>query len=197
MAKLALKITPKPARTNTPAITHHDVAAGIKIRSLTVDWAKTKDLQANEILNEVGKYITDSTVKAGIQKKELSGLPNDYVGKHELYLFVGTDKATKIDLTVEPEPQVDIKKTYPLFGNTKGMKADKEYLGGGKDDPHVHVYSGGFHLKLGSHRYNIVQSNVLYAEAVEKAHAALKSHALKDTLAPYVAAALKKFKFID
>ena len=197
MAKIVLKLTPKPARANAPAITHHDVAAGIKVRALIVDWQKTKDLQNNEILNEFTKYITDSTVKNGIQKKEIAGLTNDYVGKHELYVFVGDDKATKMDLTVEPEPVFDIKKECPLFANPKSAKADKEYLGGGKDEPHVHVYSGGFHLKLGTKRFNIVQDGKLYDEGITKAHAELKSHALKDTLAPYVAAALKKFKFIS
>jgi hypothetical protein len=197
MAKLVLKITPKPARTGKPAITHHNVAEGIHIRVLGVDWQKTKELVINDILNQFTDHIKDSAVKEGIQKKELAGLPNDYVGKHELYVFVGDDKATKIDLTVDPEPVFDIKKECPLFANTKGMKADKEFLGGGKDDPHVHVYSGGFHLKLGSHRYNIVQSDTLYESAIKDAHSALKSHALKDTLAPYVAAALKKFKYID
>ena len=109
---------------------------------------------------------------------ELAGLTNDYVGKHELYVFVGDDKATKIDLTVEPEPVFDIKKECPLFANPKSAKADKEYLGGGKDEPHVHVYSGGFHLKLGTKRFNIVQDGKLYDEGITKAHAELKSHAL-------------------
>lgn len=197
MAKLSLTLTPKPPRSGKAAITHHDVASGIKVRSLIVDWKKTKELVTNEILNEFTNHITNSAVREGIQKKVLTGLPNDYPGKHELYVFVGDDKATKIELTVEDEPQIDIRRVCPLFANARNERANAEYLGGTENEPHVHIYGGGFHLKLGSKRFDIVQNGKLYAEPMTRAHDELKGHALKDKLGPCVAAALKKFNFLE
>ncbi len=193
MAKLHLTLTPKPKKP----LTNTQVAEGIKLRAMVVDFKKTKDMQSTEIIAEVTKAITVSAVKDAISKKELKGLPTkDYSGKHELYIYVGTDKATKIDLTVEDEPKFDIKKECPLFATPGTAKANKEYNGGGADDSHVHVYGGGFHLKLGGDRYNIVQRNVLYTEGIKNAHAAMKSDPTKKHLGPFVAAALKDFGFL-
>jgi hypothetical protein len=66
------------------------------------------------------------------------------------------------------------------------------YFGGGANAPHVHVYPGGAHLKLGSHRYNLVQNGKRYS-AVDDAYAALDGHALGPTLRPWVTAALTYF----
>lgn len=195
MAKLHLTFTPKlgskPVK-NTPMVTHTQLAEAIRLRSMVIDWSKSG--MAEAIIDEVKSAIKIEAVRSGIKSSELTGLPSkEYSGKHELYVYVGDDKATKIDLTIEPEPKLDIAKECPLFAKAKGAKANKEYLGGGEDEPHVHVYGGGFHLKLGNKRFNIVQKGVLYEEQLKDAHAALKSHALKDTLAPFVAAALDKF----
>lgn len=195
MAKLVLRLTPKPARAGKAAITHHDVAAAIKIRGLVMDWQKSR--MEDAVIAEVMKNITVADVKSGIDKKDLAGLPSkDYDGKHELYVFVGADKATKIELTIEPEPVFDIAKECPLFAKPGSAKANGEYLGGAENEPHVHVYGRGFHLKLGRDRYNIVQNGTLYESATKDAHEALKHHALKNTLAPFVAASLKKFGFL-
>jgi hypothetical protein len=35
-------------------------------------------------------------------------------------------------------------------------KKKKEYIGGAANDSHIHVHGGGFHLKLGNERYDIV-----------------------------------------
>lgn len=75
----------------------------------------------------------------------------------------------------------------------KTIKGDG-YYGGGANAPHVHVYPGGAHLKLGGHRYNLVQNGKKYS-AVADAYAALEEHALGSTLKPWVAAALKYFGF--
>ena len=78
---------------------------------------------------------------------------------------------------------------------SKVIKSDKEgYYGGGADEPHVHVYPGGAHLKLGKHRYNLVQNGKKYDGSVDAALEALKSHALGDVLKPWVEAALKYFE---
>lgn len=66
------------------------------------------------------------------------------------------------------------------------------YYGGGAQQPHVHVYAGGAHLKLGAHRYNLVQGGKRYS-AVDDAYRALGSHALGGTLRPWVDAALDYF----
>lgn len=55
-----------------------------------------------------------------------------------------------------------------------------------------HVYAGGAHLKLGAHRYNLVQGGKRYS-AVADAYRALGSHALGGTLWPWVDAALDYF----
>lgn len=84
---------------------------------------------------------------------------------------------------------------HPLFNDAKGNEITKNgYYGGAEDEPHVHVYSGGCHLKLGAKRFNLVQDGTKYLDGVAKAHSALSSHGLKDKLAPWVAAALKYFK---
>ena len=66
------------------------------------------------------------------------------------------------------------------------------YYGGGAQQPHVHVYAGGAHLKLGAHRYNLVQGGKRYS-AVDDAYRARGSHALGGTLRPWVDAALDYF----
>lgn len=190
MAKLKLILTPKPKAKST----NTTVSQAIKLRAMVVDWKKTKAMQETEIIAEVTKAITDATLKGEIASKKLEDLPNAYPGKHELYVFWGKDKATKIDLTVEDEPVFDVRAKCPLFANPGSTKANNEYNGGGADDSHVHVYSSGFHLKLGKDRYNIVQNNTLYEEAIERAHDAVKSNQKKwGHLAPFVAAALKDF----
>jgi hypothetical protein len=50
-----------------------------------------------------------------------------------------------------------------------------EYIGGDANESHIHQYSGGFHLKLGSHRFNIVQNGKVYAESLKMAKEALKN----------------------
>lgn len=77
----------------------------------------------------------------------------------------------------------------------KVIKNDKDaYYGGGANEPHVHVYPGGAHLKLGAHRYNLVQNGKKYS-SVSTAYEELDKHSLKDTLRPWVDAALKYFGF--
>lgn len=68
------------------------------------------------------------------------------------------------------------------------------YYGGGADEPHVHVYAKGCHLKLGADRYNLVQGGKKYSGKVAEAYEALKGHALGNTLKPWVAAALVFFR---
>ena len=74
---------------------------------------------------------------------------------------------------------------------SKVIKKDG-YYGGAADEPHVHVYASGAHLKLGKHRYNLVQDGKKYS-SVAAAYEALDEHALGDTLRPWVDAALKYF----
>jgi hypothetical protein len=66
------------------------------------------------------------------------------------------------------------------------------YYGGAANQPHVHVYAGGAHLKLGVHRFNLVQGGKRYS-AVDDAYRALGSHPLGGTLRPWVDAALAYF----
>jgi hypothetical protein len=76
---------------------------------------------------------------------------------------------------------------------SKVIKNDKDaYYGGGANQPHVHVYPGGAHLKLGQHRYNLVQNGVRYSSA-DAAYEALDDHPLGDELRPWVDAALAYF----
>ncbi len=77
---------------------------------------------------------------------------------------------------------------------TKVIKSDSDaYYGGGANEPHVHVYPGGAHLKLGGDRYNLVKKGIIYTSTVNSAYEALDNHALGDTLRPWVDAALKYF----
>lgn len=77
---------------------------------------------------------------------------------------------------------------------SKVIKNDKErYYGGAANQPHVHVYPGGAHLKLGKHRYNLVQKRVTYDNAIEDAKEALNDHAMGGTLRPWVDAAIAYF----
>ena len=75
----------------------------------------------------------------------------------------------------------------------KVIKSTKDaYYGGGANEPHVHVYPGGAHLKLGKNRYNIAQDGAKRLSRAEVL-AALEGHGLKDTLAPWVEAAFDYF----
>ncbi len=86
------------------------------------------------------------------------------------------------------------KKTVMAPKIVQVIKNDKDsYYGGGANSPHVHVYPGGAHLKLGAHRYNLVQNRVKYSSA-SAAYDALDDHALGDQLRPWVDAALKYFE---
>ena len=67
------------------------------------------------------------------------------------------------------------------------------YYGGGANQPHVHVYASGAHLKLGKDRYNLVQDGTKYDGKVVEAYEALKGHGLGATLKPWVDAALVYF----
>lgn len=93
-----------------------------------------------------------------------------------------------------------IKNKCPDFasaGSTYTKSGD--YWGGADNSSHVHVYGGGFHLKLGDHRYNIVQDGKLYRSGVYDAHEALKSRKEKDMVAGLraaVKAALVKYKIM-
>jgi hypothetical protein len=61
-------------------------------------------------------------------------------------------------------------------GSKKKAKVPKtEYLGGGANDSHIHQYSGGFHLKLGKKRFNIVQNDILYRDKCSEAIEALNA----------------------
>ena len=76
----------------------------------------------------------------------------------------------------------------------KEIKKDRdEYYGGTAKQPHVHVYPGGCHLKLGGDRYNLVQNGVIYKGKIADAYEALRAHALHDTLRPWMDAALVFF----
>lgn len=71
----------------------------------------------------------------------------------------------------------DIENTYSvvLTSSSKITKVpSSEYVGGGADDSHIHQYSGGFHLKLGKTRYNLVQKGKFYKTRTEEAIAALE-----------------------
>ena len=50
-----------------------------------------------------------------------------------------------------------------------------EYIGGGADEPHIHQYGGGFHLKA-PHRYNIVKDGRFSSSIYEKAMEDLRDH---------------------
>lgn len=75
----------------------------------------------------------------------------------------------------------------------KIKSSSEAYYGGTAKQPHVHVYAKGCHLKLGTHRYNLVQNNTKYASAIADAYLALRPHALHDTLRPWVDAALRLY----
>lgn len=72
--------------------------------------------------------------------------------------------------------------------------AKDAYYGGGVDEPHVHVYPGCAHLKLGGDRYDLVQKGVVYKSVVARAYDALDQHPLGDVLRPWVAAAVAFFE---
>jgi hypothetical protein len=74
---------------------------------------------------------------------------------------------------------------------TQVIKNSKDnYYGGGANEPHVHVYASGAHLKLGKHRYNLVQGGKRYEASIKDAYEALDTHAMGTTLRPWVDAAL-------
>jgi hypothetical protein len=76
----------------------------------------------------------------------------------------------------------------------KTIRKDKEeYYGGGAGEPHIHVYPGGCHLKLGKNRYNLVQNLAIYKGKIDEAYQALRTHALHDSLRPWMDAALVLF----
>ncbi|MBN8737577.1 MAG: hypothetical protein J0H27_15090 [Xanthomonadales bacterium] len=89
----------------------------------------------------------------------------------------------------------DADSSAPVIVEVKTIKGPG-YFGGGANAPHVHVYPGGAHLKLGSHRYNLVQNDKKYS-AVKDAYEALDGHPLGSTLRPWVSAALKYFGFSE
>ena len=56
-----------------------------------------------------------------------------------------------------------------------------EYIGGGANEPHIHQYGQGFHLKLGENeRYNIVQKGKFYKNQYEDAIRALNNYKRAD-----------------
>jgi hypothetical protein len=74
------------------------------------------------------------------------------------------------------------------------IKNDKDrYYGGEANQPHVHVYPGGAHLKLGAKRFSLVQDRKKYS-SVSAAYEALEGHALEKELRPWVDAALTCFE---
>ena len=76
----------------------------------------------------------------------------------------------------------------------KNISSSKDkYYGGNANEPHVHVYPGGCHLKLGKNRQNLVQNGGVQASQCQKAYDALDDHPLGDTLRPWVDAALRYF----
>lgn len=76
----------------------------------------------------------------------------------------------------------------------QNIKKTKEaYYGGSAKEPHVHVYASGCHLKLGSHRFNLVQNDKAYVSAIADAYLALRQHPLHDTLRPWMDAALRLY----
>jgi len=52
------------------------------------------------------------------------------------------------------------------------IECNGEYIGGNANQPHIHKYPSGFHLKL-PHRYNIVQGSTFYKESCRDAIVAL------------------------
>jgi hypothetical protein len=71
----------------------------------------------------------------------------------------------------------------------KKIKKDG-YYGGGANQPHVHVYGASAHLKLGRHRYNLVQDGKKYTSAIKDAYDALEDHPLGADLKEWVDAAI-------
>lgn len=172
----------------------------VKTDALTIPWSKTKELVKLAVMNALLKRM--DAIKGGMNEKAMTDLPNNYVGKHEVYISWKTStgaetKSAKIDLTISPEPVFDIAKECPDFAAGSQSTQNGEYWGGLANQPHVHVIGGGVHLKLGNDRYNLVQDNKVYVEGIKKAYEALRSHGLKDRLIPYVRGALKKFNLIS
>ncbi len=195
MANLKLTLTPHPIlKKKKLELTNTEVGNAIKKRMIILDYSKTA--MSHNIIAEVMRVIENKSVIEKIGTKKLTGLPADktkYAGTHKLEIFVGIKKANRLELVIEKEPKLDIKKNCPLFANDKGMKANREYLGGNAGQSHVHIYGTSFHLKLGGKRFNIVQQNKRYDDVLVEAHKALTTtHKKYQYLAPYVAAALKK-----
>jgi hypothetical protein len=60
---------------------------------------------------------------------------------------------------------------------TAGDGTGGSYFLGGADEPHVHLYSNGFHLKkFGPERINVVQDDKLYPEGLARARQAASEH---------------------
>jgi hypothetical protein len=165
----------------------------------SIDKAKFRKLAPARLVGAIHMFIKAQNQKGKMpifpmkDDKTLQGYVKDVAIALEIDATSPAFKSAVSGLKAE---KFDIRKSCPLFANDNGEKANGEYLGGNENEPHVHVYGGGFHLKLGSDRYNIVQGGKLYEGKLQEAHAALKSHPLKTTLAPFVAAALKKFGFL-
>lgn len=88
----------------------------------------------------------------------------------------------------------DAKKPVMVALPKKEIKQTKnKYYGGADDEPHIHVYPSGCHLKLGKHRYNLVQDSQIYKGKIAEGYEALRIHALHDTLRPWMDAALVLF----
>ncbi|WP_426592342.1 DUF4157 domain-containing protein [Cellulomonas sp. McL0617] len=99
-----------------------------------------------------------------------------------------TAKLKQSDLITElvsrlKAPKVAPKQKDPLVLRTEAAKALKanspdktggSYLCGKGDQPHVHLYADGFHLKKinGIERINVIQSNILYPDGIKKARQA-------------------------
>lgn len=88
-----------------------------------------------------------------------------------------------------------LKSKCPEFVSGSGtLQKSGDYWGGTANTSHVHIYGGGFHLKLGSDRHNIVQNGKVYRDGATKAYSALKSRSEKDMVANLMTAIREALK---
>ena len=189
MATITVTYTSKK---DTP-IDQTDAAKVFKAMRTVFDFAKaTQDKEIQKKLLELVKK-KDKNLGTAIFHAACKVTGHAGSGEYELKIVADGKAIATSKCWINKEATTAAKNE--LFKDAQGKSitsTKEEYYGGSAGQPHVHVYAGGCHLKLGAKRFNLVVDGKRHS-AIDGAHAALMNHAKKDELAPWVAAALKLF----
>jgi hypothetical protein len=103
------------------------------------------------------------------------GMPTERPTKVGKYMGERVSTGSE-DVYGKEQTDTEINSSSESEERARTVKVPKsEYIGGAANDSHIHQYGGGFHLKLGKSRFNLVQNGIVYNDKYQEAIVALKN----------------------